>query len=281
MRSALVTGAYGYLGSLLRARLEADGWATTALVRTPRDGDRAVRWALGEVPDEALLRGADALVHCAYDFAPRTTQDLWRANVGGSERLLRAAHRAGVGRLLFVSSMSAYAGTRQHYGRGKLAVEAVALELGGVVVRPGLVYGDAPAGMAGTLTALTRLPVVPVIGGATARQFPVHEDDLAAAVLRILDAPCWTPEVVGIAQPRSVGFGELLRALAARAGRRPRLLPVPWPVVLWTLKLAEALRLPMPLRSDSLLGLVRPAPHVPASSAFPDLHASLRTLEAR
>jgi nucleoside-diphosphate-sugar epimerase len=281
MKTALVTGAYGYLGSLLRARLEADGWSTTALVRTPRDGDRAIRWELGEIPDATALSGADALVHCAYDFAPRATRELWATNVTGSQRLLQTAHDAGVSRLLFVSSMSAYEGTKQAYGRGKLAVEALATRLGGVVVRPGLVYGDAPRGMAGTLTALTRLPIVPVIGGATARQFPVHEDDLAAAVLRILDAPTWTPEVVGIAQPRSVGFTELLRALAARAGRRPRLLPVPWPAVLWALRLAEAARLPVPLRADSLLGLVRPAPNVPASAAFPDLHASLRTLEAR
>ncbi|HEX3835259.1 MAG TPA: NAD-dependent epimerase/dehydratase family protein [Solirubrobacteraceae bacterium] len=276
MKHAVITGAHGYLGSLLRARLEADGWTTTSLVRRWRAGERAERWALGEVPDLRVFEGADALVHCAWDFRPRKPRGVWSANVHGSKVLLRAAHRAGVPRLLSLSSMSAYAGTAQHYGRAKLELERVTLELGGIAVRPGLVYGEAPAGMAGALHKLTRLPLVPVIGGASARQFPVHEDDLADALVRILDADTWTSEVIGIAQPASVGFRELLQGFARQLSRQPRFFPVPWQLVFWTLRLAEAVQLPVPLRADSVLGLVHPAPSVPPSAAFPDLHASLR-----
>jgi hypothetical protein len=53
---------------------------------------------------------------------------------------------------------------------------------------------------------------------------------------------------------------------------------VPWRAVLAVLRLAEAARIPLPLRSDSLLGLVRPAPSVPASAAYPELHSGLRSL---
>jgi nucleoside-diphosphate-sugar epimerase len=276
MKNALITGAHGYLGSLLRTRLEADGWTTTALVRSPRAGERAERWALGGAPDRRTLEGADALVHCAYDFGPRSPDELWEVNVRGSEMLLRAAHGAGVQRLLSLSSMSAYEGTGQHYGRAKLELERLTLELGGLAVRPGLVYGDAPAGMAGALHKLTRLPLVPVIGGASARQFPVHEDDFADAVVGILDSDTWTPEVIGIAQPTSISFRELLEGFARQLGRKPRFVPVPWQLVFWTLRAAEMAHLPVPLRADSVLGLVRPAPSVPRSAAFPGLQASLR-----
>jgi nucleoside-diphosphate-sugar epimerase len=280
MKHALITGAHGYLGSLLRARLEADGWTTTALVRSPRPEERAERWALGEMPSPDVLRAADALVHCAYDFRPRTERELREANVRGSEMLLRAAHDAGVRRLLALSSMSAYAGTTQHYGRAKLDIERVTVDLGGIAVRPGLVYGGTPAGMAGALHKLTRLPIVPVIGGSSARQFPVHEDDFADAVAQILEAETWTPEVIGIAQPKSVSFRELLESFAREQGRHPRFVPVPWQLVFWTLRAAEVAHLPVPLRADSVIGLVRAAPNVPESSAFPDLLTSLRALEA-
>lgn len=281
MKRALITGAHGYLGSLLRGRLETDGWTTTALVRAPRAGERAERWVLGEVPDRRALAGADALVHCAYDFRPRDERELRKVNVGGSELLLRAAREAGVSRLLSLSSMSAYAGTRQHYGRAKLDVERVTLELGGIAVRPGLVYGEAPAGMAGTLLKLTRFPLVPVISATSARQFPVHEDDFADAIVRILDADTWTPEVIGIAQPTGVSFRELLDGFARMSGRRPRFVRVPWQLVYWTLRLAEIAHLPVPLRADSVLGLVRAASSVPESAAFPDLQASLRPFDDR
>jgi nucleoside-diphosphate-sugar epimerase len=277
-RIGVVTGAYGYLGALIRGRLDAAGWLTRALVRSPRPGDRASRWSLGQPPAEDALQQADALVHCAYDFRPRDAAGIWRANVEGSRTLLRSAKDHRVPRLLVLSSMSAYEGTTQLYGRAKLALEAVTLELGGIAVRPGLVYGDAAGGMAGTLGRLTHLPLVPVIAGS-ARQFPVHEADLADAVVHILEAPTWMPEVIGVAQPSSVTFRELVAALAARQGRSCRFVPVPWQAVYWALKIAEAVSVPVPLRSDSVLGLVRPAPHVPVSSAFPDLLGSLRPIE--
>jgi nucleoside-diphosphate-sugar epimerase len=228
------------------------------------------------VPDGALAE-ADALVHCAWDFVPRTREEIHRVNVEGSMSLLRQASEAGVARILSMSSMSAYAGTGQLYGQAKLALEEGTVALGGVSVRPGLVYGDNPAGMAGALMKLTSLPIVPVVG-SKAYQFPVHEDDLADTIVRVLDAPNWMPEVFGIAQPDSVRFRELLGALAALKGRRPRFVDLPWQLAFGVLWLAEHARLSLPLRSDSVLGLVRPAPCVPLSTAFPTLLNDLRTL---
>jgi nucleoside-diphosphate-sugar epimerase len=273
--TVLVTGAYGYLGSLFRARLEEAGWTTTALVRTPKSGDSAAPWSLDAPPPGDLLGSFDALVHCAYDFEPRSREDVWAVNVAGSVRLLDAAAKAGVGRILAISSMSAYEGTGQIYGQAKLAVERATLDAGGIAIRPGLVWGDDPRGMAGTLRRLTKLPVLPDLGPG-ARQFPVHEDDLARTVVEILDSPGWTPEVFGVAQPRAVDFRSVLLALADD-GRHHRFVRVPWQALYGVLAIAEKLRV-SPVRADSILGLVRPAPDVPPSVAFPDLGAKLREL---
>ena len=277
MPTAVVTGAYGSHGSIIRSRLDAAGWTTVALVRTPRPGDRAVAWTLGEIPPDDLLRETDALIHCAYDFRPRKRHDVWVVNVEGSSTLLQAADRLGVRRVLVLSSMSAYVGTTQVYGQARLAIEGIALKFGGIAVRPGLVYGPKAAGMARTLVKLTRLPVVPVLAGR-ARQFPVHEDDLAQAILAILAAATWTTEAFGIAQPAALSFRDLLVALAERDGGSCRFLPVPWRAVYWTLRLGEMTGALLPLRSDSVLGLVRPAPSVPRSKAFPSMIDTLRPL---
>lgn len=274
--TALVTGAYGYLGGLIRHRLDDAGWETTALVRKPAPGDRAVAWRLGDALPDSVI-GAGALVHCAYDFTPWEQADIWRVNVEGSATLLRSSVARGIERNLVLSSMSAYAGTRQLYGRAKLDIEATTLSLGGVAVRPGLVYGATPAGMAGTLVKLTSLPLVPLIGGS-ARQFPVHEDDFAAVIVDLLSEPTWTPEVIGIAQQEPVSFRTLLEALAVRRGRSCRFVPVPWRAVYAGLRIAERVGIPMPLRADSVLGLVRPAPFVPRSRAHPRLLESVRPL---
>ena len=191
-RTALLTGAYGYLGSLIRGRLEEAGWTTTALARTPRSGDSASPWSLDAPPPEELLESCDALIHCAYDFEPRDREEVWAMNVTGSVRLLGAAKKAAVERILVVSSMSAYEGTGQIYGQAKLAIERATLDAGGIAIRPGLVWGDDARGMAGTLRRLTKLPLLPDLGPG-ARQFPVHKDNLARTVVEILVSPGWTP----------------------------------------------------------------------------------------
>jgi nucleoside-diphosphate-sugar epimerase len=184
--------------------------------------------------------------------------------------LLESAERADVRRILVLSSMSAYPGTHQVYGQAKLAIEDLTIRRGGIAVRPGLVYGSAAGGMVGTLLKLTRLPVVPIIAG-DARQFPVRDEDLADAIMEVLEAPFWMPEVFGIAQPNPVSFQEILATLAQRQGRSCRFLAVPWRGAYWALRVAEALCISLPLRSDSVLGLVKPAPLVPPSRAFPDM----------
>ncbi len=277
--TAVITGAYGYVGSVLRSALDRAGWRTVALVRTPRPGDRAHAWRLGEDVDDEVWEGADAVVHAAYDMTVRTRDDIWRVNVEGSSRVLGSAARAGIRRLLVISSMSAYPGTSQLYGSAKLEIEQRAVELGGIALRPGLVYGSRPRGMAGTLLRLTRLPVVPVLTGGGS-QFPVHEDDLAWVVTSLLSDPDWTAEVFGVAQQEPVSLRDLLSVLAAQESRTCRFLPVPWRLAYGALRAAETLGVPLPVRSDSVAGLVHPALSVPVSRARPDLAATLRPLGA-
>src|SRR5579872_4212685 len=134
-RTVAVTGATGYLGSRICHAFGARGWNVAALVRNPAAVDfPAAPYDLG-VPltstTERVLRSADVLVHTAYDLRLAAPRDIWRVNVEGTRALLDAAVGAGVPRILVLSSMSAYAGTRQLYGRAKLEIEAITVGAGG------------------------------------------------------------------------------------------------------------------------------------------------------
>lgn len=265
-----ITGANGYLGTRIRAQLESAGWDTIALVRAPGTGDVKSRpWRLGD-PLTADLNDIDALVHCAYDMTLRTWDEIKRVNVEGTRVLLRSASERAIERILVLSSMSAYAGTTQLYGKAKLEVEALTLSAGGIAVRPGLVYGIDAEGMVGTLRKLVSLRVAPVIAGS-ASQYPVMDTDFTRAIANILGAQTWTPEVFGIAQPTPVPFRRVLSYLALQNGSRCLFVPVPWQCAYLGVKLIEHLKPSIKIRSDSLLGLVHSAPCVPPSVAFPDL----------
>jgi len=166
----LITGATGFVGGLLLTRLVREGRAVRVLVRKPADRERlavtsGVELALGALgDDEALVRAADGcgvVYHvagmnrlCLADPAP-----LYRVNVEGTRRVLQAARKAGVRRVVYTSSAATLGGdgTRvvdektaqpgeftSHYARSKFEAEQVALSFHGldvVAVNPSSVQG--------------------------------------------------------------------------------------------------------------------------------------------
>jgi nucleoside-diphosphate-sugar epimerase len=271
-----ITGANGYLGSVLVAAFGSAGFSVIRMVRNPTPGSSDRKFDLNSVNVSDSLEGIDVLVHCAYDLTLTSRTEIWQTNVLGSTALFDRAISSGVARTIMLSSMSAYRGTGQLYGRAKLATELAAMNRDMCVVRPGLVYGSGPGGMAGTLRRLSSLPLLPDFG-QRARQFTVHEDDLANAVVAVAKADRPPAVPMGIAHPDPVHFADLLSAFAADAGRaRPHFVPTPPMLVYRALQAIELLPITLPVRADSLLGLVRPAPCVPNLDVLEDLGAMFR-----
>ena len=115
-RLAAVTGASGFLGDELVARLITRR-PVRALYRKPSDRSAALHGhgcdvVPGDLDNEralaALVAGADEVYHCAATMARTDAVLSHRVNVEGTERVARAAAAAGVRRFVYVSSTSVY-----------------------------------------------------------------------------------------------------------------------------------------------------------------------------
>jgi nucleoside-diphosphate-sugar epimerase len=272
-RRAAITGASGYLGRNVAARLLADDWEVVGLGRRPAGlpGVDHVPFQLGESVAPDRLAGVDVLVHCAWDFQQRTWADIDAVNVQGTRRLFESASTAEVGRLVHISTVSASGAPRSMYGRSKLLTERMAEELGGVVVRPGLLYGPDPGGMVGMLTKLVRaLPAVPVLVGGGRPLFLAHQDDVSALIRLVADGSegmRGIPLVAAAEDPHSLR--DVLGEIAAAEGRRRRFFRVPWRAVYLALRSMEIARLPLPMRADSALSIATLDPDPFASGSGP------------
>ena len=124
-----MTGAHGYVGSRIRHALEANGWRVVALSRRASQIPGDIPWSLDgqhSITEELRQRLVAALVHAAWDFTQVRPGGIERVNVQGSVRLFEQAVAAGVQRIVFMSSMSAYPKAHSLYGRAKMAVERAA-----------------------------------------------------------------------------------------------------------------------------------------------------------
>lgn len=248
------------MGSCIARELASAGWEIRALSHSAPSARQSqlteMRFELAREPSPQLLEGVDALVHAAYDFSPTRWSDIRQVNVEGSRRLFAAARRAAVGRIVLLSTVAAYPGARSKYGRAKLEIERAAVEAGAAIVRPGLVWGPRGASILGALQrAVEHLPLVPLLVPPELELSAVHEDDLAALVERLLASwPEGSGKLLVAASGATLTFGELLRRLALRAGRRPRLVRFPWRLAWLGLRALELVGA-APFRSDSLLSL--------------------------
>jgi nucleoside-diphosphate-sugar epimerase len=259
-----VTGAGGYVGSRIVAYMRSHGWNVLELTRSRRAQSLAgsASYSLEDGISSDTLKDVDALIHCAYDFQPVTQKDIWRINVEGTARLFDAARKAAVDRIVCVSTISAYTGCRSLYGKAKLAIEDEALKVGGIVVRPGLVYGRDAGGMLGSLKQkLASANVVPLIGDGSWMMYLAFEDDLCELMFRLCEIN--SDQNLGpitAACSRGKPFKELLSDLVRAHDKKPVFVPVPWRMVWLGLRLMEASGIRVDFRSDSVLGLVYPNP---------------------
>jgi nucleoside-diphosphate-sugar epimerase len=230
---------------------------------------------LSAAPDAEIFRGVTCLIHAAWDLRETDPLRAWERNVEGSKRLLGTAATAGIEHIIFVSSMSAYFETKQAYGLMKLAIERSVLEANQVVIRPGLVYGGIPGGMAKTLSKLSNLPVIPIFRGS--RLFTLHIEDFLAAVTTLVEAENVPSAVIGLAHETPTPFREIMLALSRPSGTSRMTVTVPWHPVFGVLRVLERVNVPLPVRSDSLLGLVRPAELVPGREVAATLGMSFRS----
>ena len=117
--TTLVTGAAGFLGSHVARQLVARGEAVRVLIRASSSNraiiDLSLEYVTGDLRDAASLEramnGVQRVFHVAADYRlwAKHPQDIYDSNVGGTKNLLEAAKRAGVGQLIYTSTVATIA----------------------------------------------------------------------------------------------------------------------------------------------------------------------------
>jgi len=251
-RSVLITGAAGYLGSLLTADLVADPGGLSAIVatdiRAPAAPVEGVTFVESDVRDPglgALLRAhdVDVVVHLAAIVTPGKQPDReleYSIDVGGTRNVLEACLAAGVGKVVVSSSGAAYGYHADNpewideldplrgnpefaYADHKRIVEETLADwrerhpdLRQLIFRPGTILG---AGTRNQITDLFDRPVVLGIRGSETPFVFIWDRDVVACLRRGIET-----DATGIFN--LAGDGSMpLRSIAAALGKRYVALP--------------------------------------------------------
>ena len=232
MRIAM-TGATGYVGTEVLAKLLRRDHEVRALVRRPDRagplGDLGVELVAGGLDSAealgALVAGTDAVVHLVGIIAESGRQTFDAVHVRGTQALLAAARQAGVSLFVHMSALGARGdstATKYHQSKWQAEEAVRGSALPHVVLRPSIIAGPGNAAIGMMVNLLRFSPVVPVIGDGRYEMQPVWIGDVAEVFARALERPDLrgTFELGG---PEHLTYHQVLDHLEAALGvRRPR-----------------------------------------------------------
>jgi len=250
----LVTGATGAVGPRVVAALCEEGYDVRTLsLDTPPpgiwpEGVRDIR--MGDINDRAAIgsavQGIDAVIHMAallhiLNPSPEIRHQYERINVDGTANVVEAARQAGVGRLVFFSTIAVYGASAggiltedsplhpdSFYAQTKVDAERIVLTAKrvdgtplGTVLRLGAVYGARIKGnYRRLLLALARGRFLP-IGPGTNRRTLVYDRDAARAAVVAATNDTAAGKVFNVSDGRFHSMNEIIDTICNALGRKP------------------------------------------------------------
>lgn len=261
----LVTGATGFVGRVLSNRLSELGYAVRCTTRNRLPNPQKERYDAITVGDmhggtdwSTALSGVSIVFHLAArtHVLRETTRDAFatyrRTNVEATRCLAQAAVRAGVRRLVFLSSIKVNgertldrpfdeATTPQPedaYGISKWEAEQALWHvtrdqgMDSVILRSPLVYGPGVKGNFLRLMHWTARGVPLPLASVDNRRSMISVGNLADALVALGTTPAAAGKTYLVSDGVDVSTPGLIRSLAAVLMVRPRLLPCPLPLLL-------------------------------------------------
>jgi NADH dehydrogenase len=267
-----VTGAFGFSGKYLAARLLRAGRKVVTLTNSP---DRANPFGGAVQARPLAFDQEDALVESLKDvevlyntywvrFADSrfTHADAVRNTL----LLFRAAGQAGVERIVHISIANPDEHSPLPYYRGKGCLERALRESGlsHAILRPAVLFGLEGVLINNLVWALRRTPFFGIPGDGSYHMQPMYVDDLAALMLE--QGASRRNAVLHALGPEDFSYAEWLRKLSAILGRRRFFFPVPARVACWGSALVGRVMGDVFATREEITALMADLLHVPGAA---------------
>ncbi len=268
-----VAGGTGFVGGAIAAELHRRGHRVVVLSHRGED-------ARGPLPDSIKIRSADVATGSGLDTAllgvdalaialafpnspieaPRRGRTFMAVDAAGTERLVAAAARCGVPRLLYISGAGAAADARRHWFRAKWRAEE-AVRASGIVstiIRPTWIYGPRDVSLNRFVGFARRLPIVPMTNFGRQLLAPVFIDDVARLAADSLVDPAAEGQVFELGGPTALSMRAIIARALRSADLRRRIVPGPASLIKLGLQPMRLLPEP-PLTPDAIDFINQPA----------------------
>jgi len=239
MELHVVTGAFGYSGKYIAARLLQAGHRARTLTNSPNRAHpfgnqvEAHPYHFQEPARLAeSLRGA-AVLYNTYWVRFNHTEFGHALAIENTLKLFDAARQAGVPRIVYVSITNPSEDSPLEYFRGKAQLERALRESGlsHAILRPAVIFGPEDILIHNIAWVLRHFPVFAVFGAGQYRLQPIHVDDLAK--LAVEQGKATSNRTLDAIGPETFTYRELVHDIGRIIGKPRPILSVPPALGYW------------------------------------------------
>jgi NADH dehydrogenase len=228
----IVTGAFGYSGKYIAARLLKKGvtvrTVTNSVHRQNPFGDKVAAQPF-HFDDHSKMTAALAEADVLYNtyWVRFNHDDFTHATaVENTLKLFAAAKEAGVRRVIHISITNPTEDSELEYFSGKARLERLLMESGlsYSILRPTVLFGKEDILLNNIAWALRRLPIFGVFGTGDYRLQPIYVDDLADLAVR--EGQLGENRIIDAIGPETFTFRELVRTVGESIGKQRPIISV-------------------------------------------------------
>ncbi len=256
----LVTGATGFVGRRVVERLASNRENVRALSRG--GGATMLPWgvkiAVGDVLDPksltSAMQGVDAVVHLVAVIREVGDRTFQRVNYEGTKNVIKAATKAGVDRVVFVSTVGSTSDpdVPYLYSRWMAEQEIARSDLDYTVVRFTIGFGEGDE-FVNRLAALVKMsPLAPVIGDGKSEFQPISVDDVGRCVVESIERHDLEGKTVDIGGPDYFTYDDLIDLVAETLEVKVKKVHVPIGVMTPAATVMESLSPNPPITREQL-----------------------------
>jgi len=273
-KEVLVTGATGFTGKVLVAKLLKSGARVRAIARPSSDlsgiEQEKIEWFRGNVYEQELIEkatsGMQYVFHVAAAFRQPGIEDseYRKVHVDSTKQLAECAkNQANFERFVHVSTMGVHGHVEDppgdenspyapgdEYQRTKLEAEQWFREYASennipyTIIRPTGIFGPGDRRLL-KVFRMVKWPIFPILGNGKCYYHLVHVDDLTDAIILSASHPAALSEAFLVGNAQAIQLEEMARIIATELGKTARVLRIPVTPFFLMADLCEAICKPL------------------------------------
>lgn len=252
--SVLLTGATGFTGSFVCQKLIQEKISFDCLIRSSSDSKQLLELGINCI--EADLSDLNSLNQVFPNY--KILINVASIGFGVAATIVQACEHSGIERAIFISTTAIFTHLNASSKAVRLAAEQAIKEssLNYTILRPTMIYGTPnDRNMIRLLKFLNRFPIIPIFGNGEFLQQPVYVEDVADAIVRVIDCPKTYRQEYNISGKRPLTYNQVIEIASQSLGREIIKIHIPVALVTNCIKSLRIVGLKFPITEEQVLRL--------------------------